>query len=33
MKCEVEFGDVFFSWWQTLSEKQQNDMAVGANAV
>ncbi|MDX9758624.1 MAG: type II toxin-antitoxin system RelE/ParE family toxin [Bacteroidota bacterium] len=27
MKCEVEFTDEFFQWWQTLHDNQQDEVA------
>lgn len=33
MKCEVEFSDLFYLWWKTLSEKQQNDIAAAVGLL
>jgi len=28
MKCDVEFTDEFHTWWQSLSEEQQDEVAA-----
>jgi hypothetical protein len=33
MACEIEYTDEFEIWWDTVSEKQQNDIVVLVNLL
>lgn len=33
MECAVEYTDEFEAWWESLSENEQEDMAVGVHLL
>lgn len=33
MACEIEYTDEFKNWWDTVSEKQQNDIVAVVNLL